>query len=621
MRVFLAILAAGCGPLSDFDRDGFPSLAHGGTDCDDGNAAVHPSAPEICGDELDNDCDGVVDDHGEGSVDIYEDADLDGWGQGSSLRLACPSQVASGESTRIGDCDDQDSRIHPDAPDTLCDGVDDDCDGLVDDGFGVVRMGDEPFDTLEQAIMAGLSADAPLMIDVCDSTRAHAIPTAELTDEHLTIRSARPEAPATLTTTAAGAVLTLLGNATLELEGITVETYAGPLSVSSSGESEVVLHAVQWRSGPEAIAEIGAAERSTVTVTETTVDLGSGSFVRLRDQARAHVEATALVVPQTAIHVSNSSVLTMSDCTASGNGILIDGMGTVTVELDTVELTGADRPLLVRGPGAGAVPARVSAAASRFADHRAGAWFSGGVQLDLDDVLITGTREERALLVRETVTGLSTVNLTSVEIADNLAGGARFQGPITVLAQGVHIYGNSTAGEGGGLVLHDAAFVGSVGTTVSRNQASCGGGVAMSGASQLQGARVEDNASTSDGGGVCLLQDPDRATSPEAMVHGVELIGNTAANRGGGIYKAGALILRLRSSSIFANHGLLGGGAYADVADHGYVESIDNHWGAGVDDNTPTDIRLSNGEGHSSWTDQYDWACNEALGCFTISVP
>jgi hypothetical protein len=47
-------MAEGC---VDADGDGFCA----DVDCDDHDAAVHPGAAEVCGDGLDNDCDGVVD--------------------------------------------------------------------------------------------------------------------------------------------------------------------------------------------------------------------------------------------------------------------------------------------------------------------------------------------------------------------------------------------------------------------------------------------------------------------------------------------------------------------------------------------------------------------------------
>jgi len=57
-------------PLRDDDGDGYPAafvrsggawVACGGTDCNDSNAAIHPGAPEVCGNSTDDNCNGTVD--------------------------------------------------------------------------------------------------------------------------------------------------------------------------------------------------------------------------------------------------------------------------------------------------------------------------------------------------------------------------------------------------------------------------------------------------------------------------------------------------------------------------------------------------------------------------------
>ena len=73
------------------------------TDCDDAEPTIHPGAAEQCN-QLDDDCDGIVDE------DTDMDEDHDGWN-------ACQ-----------GDCDDLDPDVHPGA-DEHCDGKDNDCDG------------------------------------------------------------------------------------------------------------------------------------------------------------------------------------------------------------------------------------------------------------------------------------------------------------------------------------------------------------------------------------------------------------------------------------------------------------------------------------------------------------
>ncbi len=123
----------GDGTSSSLACDAPSGAVSDSTDCDDGDGAVNPAASEIC-DEIDNDCDGDIDDD-DGSLDTstasrwYTDADIDGYGDSSSSTTACDQP--SGTVADDTDCDDSDAGINPSIPEVYENGVDEDCDGYA----------------------------------------------------------------------------------------------------------------------------------------------------------------------------------------------------------------------------------------------------------------------------------------------------------------------------------------------------------------------------------------------------------------------------------------------------------------------------------------------------------
>jgi hypothetical protein len=103
------------------------------TDCDDGDSGVYPSAEEVC-DQLDNDCNGLVDDGATVPASWYTDGDGDGYGDDGSVTESC--EQPAGTVRDGGDCDDADATSYPGAPE-YCDGTDHDCDGATYDDDAV----------------------------------------------------------------------------------------------------------------------------------------------------------------------------------------------------------------------------------------------------------------------------------------------------------------------------------------------------------------------------------------------------------------------------------------------------------------------------------------------------
>jgi hypothetical protein len=133
-----------------FDCEPGAGWVEDSADCDDANSSIHPDASEIC-DELDNDCDGLIDDADDsvtGTATWYTDADGDGFGDDASTTTAC--EQPSGTAAYGGDCDDGDTAYNPGASESDCtDPADYNCDGSsayadVDgDGFAACEECDD----------------------------------------------------------------------------------------------------------------------------------------------------------------------------------------------------------------------------------------------------------------------------------------------------------------------------------------------------------------------------------------------------------------------------------------------------------------------------------------------
>jgi hypothetical protein len=101
-------------PCTDADGDGFCAQTN---DCDDANAQVNPSEPEVC-DGLDNDCDGQPDDGNPGG--------------GAACSTGLPGVCAPGTTSCTAGALVCNQTNQPSTE--VCDGVDNDCDGTTDEG-------------------------------------------------------------------------------------------------------------------------------------------------------------------------------------------------------------------------------------------------------------------------------------------------------------------------------------------------------------------------------------------------------------------------------------------------------------------------------------------------------
>jgi len=101
-------------------------------DCNDNNADINPGVAEICGNGIDDNCDGNTDE-GCTTYTYYIDADNDGFGNALISSTSFSNSAPAGYSALNSDCNDNNFAINPSASEICGNGIDDNCNGTIDE--------------------------------------------------------------------------------------------------------------------------------------------------------------------------------------------------------------------------------------------------------------------------------------------------------------------------------------------------------------------------------------------------------------------------------------------------------------------------------------------------------
>ncbi len=110
------------------------------TDCNDDHDFMNPGLDEICGDGIDNNCNGN-DDEECVFITYYKDADVDGYGDPTDF-ISATTSPGSDYVLNNDDCDDTDVNINPGEDEICGDDIDNNCNGDDDEECSVLYYED-----------------------------------------------------------------------------------------------------------------------------------------------------------------------------------------------------------------------------------------------------------------------------------------------------------------------------------------------------------------------------------------------------------------------------------------------------------------------------------------------